>query len=78
MHNQYKDNGMVKAKGSMVTSLETGEMATTQELIISALATSDVVAQLLIANGLVTEEEFLQKLWQGRVTYERLLKPDLR
>ena len=60
----------------MVTSIETSDVATTQELIISTLATSDVVAKLLIEKGLITEDEFLERLWQGRVTYERLLKPE--
>ena len=76
MHNRY--NGMGETKAAIVTSLETGDTATTQELIISTLATSDVVAKLLIEKGLITEQEFLQRLWQGRVTYERLFKPDQR
>jgi len=73
MHNRY--NGMGETKAAMVTPLEKSDTAATQELIISTLATSDAVAKLLIEKGLITEEEFLQRLWQGRVTYERLLNP---
>ena len=74
MHNRY--NGMEDSNSSMVTPLETDNAATAQELIISTLATSDVVAKLLIEKGLITEDEFLQRLWQGRITYERLLNPE--
>jgi len=71
-------NGMEDAKASKVNSLEDGDAVTTQELVISTLATSDVVAKLLIEKGLITEDEFLRRLWQGRVTYERLLKSEPR
>jgi len=69
---------MEDAKASKVNSLEDGDAVTTQELVISTLATSDVVAKLLIEKGLITEDEFLRRLWQGRVTYERLLKSEPR
>lgn len=71
-------NGMEDAKASKVNSLEDGDAVTTQELVINTLATSDVVAKLLIEKGLITEDEFLRRLWQGRVTYERLLKSEPR
>ena len=51
-------------------------MTTTEELMISTLTTSDVVAKVLIEKGLITEDEFFQRLWKGRLTYERLLTPD--
>jgi hypothetical protein len=73
MHHQ---NGrMEKAKTHRANACET-EKTTTQELLISTLATSDVVARVLIEKKLITEDEFFHRLWQGRVTYERLLKPD--
>jgi hypothetical protein len=74
MHHQNKRLG--RAKGRRTISLETGKMTTTEELMISTLTTSDVVAKVLIEKGLITEDEFFQRLWKGRLTYERLLTPD--
>jgi hypothetical protein len=47
---------------------------TLQELMITALATADVVAKLLIDKGLVTKKEFDMKLFSERATYEALLQ----
>jgi hypothetical protein len=47
---------------------------TLQELMITALATADVVAKLLIDKGLVTRKEFDMKLFSERATYEALLQ----
>jgi hypothetical protein len=46
---------------------------TLQELMITALATADVVAKLLIDKGLVTKEEFDVKLFSERANYQALL-----
>ena len=46
---------------------------TLQELMITALATADVVAKLLIDKGLVTKEEFEVKLFSERANYQALL-----
>ena len=47
---------------------------TLQELMITALATADVVAKLLIDKGLVTRKEFDMKLFSERAAYEALLQ----
>jgi hypothetical protein len=47
---------------------------TLQELMITALATADVVAKLLIDKGLVTKQEFDLKLFSERGNYEALLQ----
>jgi hypothetical protein len=48
---------------------------TIQELLISSLAQTDALAKLLIEKGLITREEFMQKILEERATYKRLLNP---
>jgi hypothetical protein len=52
--------------------------ATMEELLVSSLAQTDALAKLLIENGLITREEFMRKISEERVTYQRLLKPTLQ
>jgi len=40
-----------------------------------ALAQTDALAKLLIEKGLITREEFMQKISEERATYQRLLNP---
>jgi hypothetical protein len=47
---------------------------TLQELMITALATADVVAKVLIDKGVVTKEEFDMKLFSERANYQALLQ----
>jgi hypothetical protein len=51
---------------------------TTEELLISSLAQIDALAKLLIENGLITREEFMQKIFEERRTYQKLLNPTLQ
>jgi hypothetical protein len=46
---------------------------TMQELLVSSLAQIDALAKLLIEKGLITREEFMQKISVERATYQRLL-----
>jgi hypothetical protein len=46
---------------------------TIQELIVSSLAQTDALAKLLIEKGLITREEFMQKISEERATYQKLL-----
>jgi hypothetical protein len=48
---------------------------TIQELLISSLAQTDALAKLLIEKGLVTREEFMQKISEERATYQKLFNP---
>ena len=48
---------------------------TMEELLVSSLAQTDALAKLLIENGLITREEFMQKISEERVTYQKLLNP---
>ena len=49
--------------------------ATIQELLISAHATNDALAKLLIEKGIITQQEFLAKIAEERETYQRMLNP---
>ena len=40
------------------------------ELLISSLAMTDALAKLLIEKGLITRQEFMQKVSEERATYQ--------
>jgi hypothetical protein len=44
-------------------------------LLTSSLAQTDALAKLLIEKGLITREEFMQKIAEERATYQKLLNP---
>jgi hypothetical protein len=46
-----------------------------QDLLISSLAQTDALAKLLIEKGLITREEFMQKISKERAMYQKLLNP---
>ena len=46
---------------------------TMQELLVSSLAQTDALAKLFIEKGLITREEFVQKISEERGTYQRML-----
>ena len=48
---------------------------TIQELLVSNLAQTDALAKLLIEKGIITQQEFLQKIAVERATYQAMLKP---
>jgi hypothetical protein len=48
---------------------------TIQELLISSLAQTDALTKLLIEKGLITRQEFMQKISEERATYQTLLNP---
>ena len=54
--------------------LDKDGILTLQELMITALATADLVAKLLIDKGLVSKEEFDMKLFAERANYQALLQ----
>ncbi len=47
---------------------------TMQELIASSLAQTDALTKLLIEKGLITKEEFMQKLSVERAVYQAMLE----
>jgi hypothetical protein len=54
--------------------LDTDGILTLQELMITALATADLVAKLMIDKGLITKQEFDIKLFAERANYQALLQ----
>jgi hypothetical protein len=46
-----------------------------QELLVSSLAQTDALAKLLIEKGLLTREEFMQKIAEERATYQKIFNP---
>jgi ABC transporter substrate binding protein len=48
---------------------------TMQELLVSSLAQADAPAKVLIAKGLITQKEFMQKVSEERATYQKILNP---
>jgi len=48
---------------------------TLEELLVSSLAQTDALAKLLIEKGIITQQEFLQKISEERATYQRMLNP---
>ena len=54
--------------------LDKDGILTLQELMITALATADVVAKVLIDKGVITKEEFDMKLFSERANYQALLQ----
>jgi hypothetical protein len=48
---------------------------TMEELLVSSLAQTDALPKLLIEKGLITREEFMQKISDERVVYQKLFNP---
>ena len=46
---------------------------TLEELLVSSLAQTDTLAKLMIEKGLITHEEFMQKISEERATYLNLI-----
>jgi len=47
---------------------------TIQELVISSLAQTDAVAKLLIEKGVITQNEFMEKIKAERDTYQAMFR----
>jgi hypothetical protein len=48
---------------------------TMEELLVSSLAQTGALPKLLIEKGLITREEFMQKISDERVVYQKLFNP---
>jgi len=49
------------------------EAVSIEELLISSLAQTDAIADLLVEKGLVTRDEILCKVSEQRAVYQRML-----
>jgi len=61
-----------------MANLDESKSVTIEELLVSTLAQGDALAKLLIEKGIITQQEFLQKIAEERVTYQKLLKPTVQ
>ncbi len=57
-----------------MATLDKGGPVTLQELVVSSLAQTDAVAKLLIEKGMITQDEFLQKIKAERATYQAMFR----
>jgi len=48
-------------------------VVTMQELLVSSLAQTDALTKLLIEKGLITQDEFMQKLSAERARYQEMV-----
>ncbi len=55
-------------------TLDKQGVVTMQELLVSSLATADALTKLLIEKGLITKDEFMQKLSAQRARYQAMLQ----
>jgi hypothetical protein len=58
-----------------MTDLDKGKTVSLEELMVSTLAMVDAVTKLLIEKGVISEEEFREKLMEERATYQKILNP---
>ena len=54
--------------------LDKGGTVTLQELVVSSLAQTDAVAKLLIEKGVITQDEFMEKIKTERATYQEMFQ----
>jgi len=57
-----------------MATLDKGGTVTLQELVVSSLAQTDALSKLLIEKGVITQDEFLEKIKAERATYQAMLK----
>jgi len=57
-----------------MAKLDKSETLTIQELLVSSLAQTDAVAKLLIEKGVITQDEFMEKIKAERATYQAMLR----
>ncbi len=57
-----------------MATVDKGGPVTIQESLVSSLAQTDAVAKLLIEKGVITQDEFLQKIKAERATYQAMFR----
>jgi len=57
-----------------MATLDKGGTVTLQELVVTSLAQTDAVAKLLIEKGVITQDEFMEKLKVERATYQGMFR----
>jgi hypothetical protein len=54
------------------------QSVTLQELLVATLAQTDVLSKLLIEKGIISREEYMEKLSTERAAYQKLLNPTVQ
>ncbi len=57
-----------------MANLDNTDTVTLQELLVTSLAQTDAVAKLLIEKGVITQDEFMEKIKAERAGYQALLQ----
>ena len=57
-----------------MANVDKGGMVTIQELLVTSLTQTDAVAKLLIEKGVITQDEFMEKIKAERATYQEMLR----
>ncbi len=57
-----------------MATLDKGGTVTLQELGVTSLAQTDAVAKPLIEKGVITQDEFMEKLKVERATYQGMFR----
>ncbi len=69
-----KEANAEKKRGPMEQT-DKSQPVTLQELLVATVAQADVIAKLLIEKGIITREEYIDKLSAQRAVYQKLLDP---
>ena len=51
-----------------------GGTVTLQELVVSSLAQTDALSKLLIEKGVITQDEFMEKIKAERASYQAMFQ----
>jgi len=57
-----------------MATTEKGGTVTLQELVVTSLAQTDVVAKLLIEKGVITQDEFMDKIKAESAGYQAMMQ----
>ena len=57
-----------------MANLDKGRTVTLQELLVTSLAQTDAVAKLLIEKGVITQDEFMEKIKAERATFQAMIQ----
>ncbi len=57
-----------------MATVDKGGTVTIQELLVTSLAQTDAVAKLLIEKGVITQDEFMEKIKAERAGYQAIMR----
>jgi len=57
-----------------MATVDKGGTVTLQELVVSSLAQTDALSKLLIEKGVITQDEFMEKITAERATHQAMFR----